>query len=38
MNHRLEDVFSGRLNTSYHRHGPFAEERAQYLQHLRERG
>jgi len=38
MNHRLEDVFSGRLNTSYHRHGPFAEERAHYLQHLRERG
>jgi len=38
MNRALEDVFSGRLDTSYHRHGPSAEERARYLQHLRGRG
>ena len=37
MNRALEDVFSGRLDTSYHRHGPSAEERARYLQHLRDR-
>jgi len=38
MNRTLEDVFSGRLNTSYHHDGPFAEERARYLHYLRERG
>lgn len=38
MNDSLEDVFSARLNTPYHRHGPFVEERARYLRHLRERG
>jgi integrase/recombinase XerD len=38
MNQCVEDVFSGRLNTSYHRNSPFAEERARYLAHLLERG
>ena len=38
MNKCLNDVFSGRLNTSYHHDGPFAEERARYLHILRERG
>lgn len=38
MNHSLQDVFSGRIDTSYHHHGPFAEERALYLAHLHERG
>jgi site-specific recombinase XerD len=38
MNRTLEDAFSGRLNTPYHHDGPFAEERARYLHHLRERG
>jgi len=38
MNQCVEDVFSGRLNTSYHHDSPFAEERARYLAHLLERG
>ena len=38
MNHCIQEVFSGRINTSYHHQGPFAEERARYLSHLLERG
>lgn len=38
MNQYVQDVFSGRLNTSYHHDSPFAEERARYLAHLLERG
>jgi integrase/recombinase XerD len=33
-----KEVFSGRINTSYHQDGAFAEERAHYLAHLLERG
>jgi integrase/recombinase XerD len=38
MNKCVQEVFSGRINTPYHHDGPFAEERARYLHHLRERG
>jgi hypothetical protein len=35
---QCEEVFSGHINTPYHHDGPFAEERARYLAHLRDRG
>jgi len=38
MNNCVQEVFSGRINTPYHHDGPFAEERARYLHHLRKRG
>jgi len=38
MNQSVQEVFSGRIDTPYHHDGPFAEERARYLSHLRERG
>ncbi len=38
MNKCVQEVFSGRINTPYHHEGPFAEERARYLHHLREHG
>jgi len=38
MSQYLHEVFSGRIDTPYHHHNPFAEERARYLDHMRERG
>jgi integrase/recombinase XerD len=38
MNQCVRDVFSGRINTTYHHHSPFAEERARYLADLLDRG
>lgn len=38
MTQYVEKVFCDRLNTAYHRHSPFAEERAQYLAHLLDQG
>jgi site-specific recombinase XerD len=38
MNQCVQDVFSGRLHTSYYLDCPFVEERARYLAQLLERG
>ena len=38
MIHCVKDVFSGRINTPYHHHSPFADERARYLTHLLDQG
>jgi len=38
MNKSVQEGFSGGIDAPYHDDGPFAEERARYLAHLRERG
>jgi integrase/recombinase XerD len=38
MSQFVKEVFSGRINTPYHLHRPFVQERARYLAHLLDQG